>query len=152
MAPYSKHPYTPDPDREFSLRCVAFHRCVVSCRVAMTEPHHVLFCNWRGDRRTEVRALRALTMYTGDGTWYRTVRIKFPVARLFALAENVGLTMSNGGWGLFTVQHPPYTVLYSTVNVFLLFCMMCSTVLYLVYSSTVLYCSVKSVHSKRPVL
>ena len=98
------------------------------------------------------RTIRALTMYTGDGTWYRTVRIKFPVARLFALAENVGLTMSNGGRGLFTVQHPPYTVLYSTVNVFLLFCMMCSTVLYLVYSSTVLYCSVKSVHSKRPVL
>ena len=91
-------------------------------------------------------------MYTGDGTWYRTVRIKFPVARLFALAENVGLTMSNVGRGLFTVQHPPYTVLYSTVNVFLLFCMMCSTVLYLVYSSIVLYCSVKSVHSKRPVL
>jgi hypothetical protein len=77
-------------------------------------------------------------MYTGDGTWYRTVRIKFPVARLFALAENVGLTMSNGRRGLFTVQHPQYTMLYSTAYVFLLFCMMYCAVLYLVYSSTVL--------------
>ena len=89
-------------------------------------------------------------MYTGDGTWYRTVRIKFPVARLFALAENVGLTMSNTFYSAASTIYS--TVQYSKCIFIVLHDVQYCTVLGLQQYRTVLYCSVKSVHSKRPVL
>ena len=44
--------------------------------------------------------LRPLSMYTGDGTWYRMILVKIPVARFFALEENAALRFA-----YFKAQH-----------------------------------------------